>query len=51
MTQTDTMDMTAAYMTNTAAILTLVIGFGNLEPLARAPVVVMRPHTAPKSHV
>jgi hypothetical protein len=45
------MDMTVAYMTITAAILTQVIGIGNLELLARAPVVNMHPHTAPTSHV
>ena len=51
MIKTDTMDMTAAYITNTAVILTQVIGIGNSELLVRAPVVVMRPHTAPTSHV
>ena len=46
-----TMDMSAASITNTAAILTQVIGIGNLELLARAPVANMHPHTAPTSHV
>ena len=43
--------MGAEAITNSAAMLTQVIGIGNLELLARAPVVVMRPHTAPTSHV
>ena len=43
--------MSAVAITNSAAILTQEIGIGNLELLARAPVVVMRPHTAPKLHV
>ena len=29
----------------------IMIGLDNLEPLVRAPAVVMRPHTAPQSHV
>ena len=29
----------------------IMIGIGDLEPLVRAPAVVMRPHTAPQSHV
>ena len=43
--------MTVAYITITAAIPTQVIGIGNSELLARAPVVNMHPHTAPTSHV
>ena len=27
-----------------------MIGIGGLEPLVRAPAVVLRPHTAPQSH-
>ena len=46
-----TMDMSAAFITNTAVIPTQVIGIGNLELLARAPVVNMHLHTAPTSHV
>ena len=45
------MDMGAASTNNTAEIPTQVIGIGNLELLARAPVANMHPHTAPTSHV
>ena len=56
MTQMDSMDITAANMKNT--VMTLIegnlawdmIGIDHLEPLAREPVVSMRPHTAPQSH-
>ena len=47
----DTMDIRAACITTTAVIPTQVIGIGNLELLARAPVANMHPHTAPTSHV
>ena len=43
--------MGAEALTNSAVILTQEIGIGNLDLHARAPVVVMRPHTAPTSHV
>ena len=29
----------------------IMIGLGDLEPLVRAPAVVMHPHTAPQSYV
>ena len=60
MTQTDMKDMTVANMKNIVVTLTFngwviimqeMIGIGGLEPLARAPAVVLRPHTAPQSHV
>ena len=59
MTQMDMKDMTVANMKNTVVTLTFsgwviimqeMIGTGGLEPLARAPAVVLRPHTAPQSH-
>ena len=55
MTQMDMKDMTVANMKNIVGTLTFngwviimqeMIGIGGLEPLARAPAVVMRPHTA-----
>ena len=60
MTQMDFKDITAANMKNTVVTLTkmlislmmqIMIGLGDLEPLVRGPAVVMRPHTAPQSHV
>ena len=57
MTQMDMMDITAANMKNTVMTLTerilvwVMIGIGISEPLARAPAVNMRPHTAPQSPV
>ena len=51
MTYLDIVDMSAPNMINTVATLTKVIGIGNLELLARAPVANMHPHTAPTSHV
>ena len=55
-------DITAADMKNTVVTLTQcymmglimgyrMIGIGDLEPLVRAPAAVMRPPTAPQSHV
>ena len=56
MTYTDFVDMAAPNMKNTVVTLTGVhltpeIGIGNLELLVRAPVAVMRLHTAPQLHV
>ena len=59
MTQMDMKDITVSNMKNTVVTLTFsgwvimvqeMIGIGGLEPLARAPAVVLRPHTAPQSH-
>ena len=59
MTQMDMKDITVANMKNTVVTLTFsgwvimvqeMIGIGGSEQLARAPAVVMRPHTAPQSH-
>ena len=51
MTYMDIVDMVALNIKNTVVTLTEVIGIENLELLAKAPVAVMRLHTAPKSHV
>ena len=60
MTQMDMKDITVANLKNTVVILIFngwviiileMIGIGGLEPLVRAPAVVLRPHTAPQSHV
>ena len=51
MTYMDIVDMVAPNIKNTAVTLTEVNGIGNLELLVKAPVAVMRLHTAPKSHV
>ena len=59
MTQMDMKDITVSNMKNTVVTLTFsgwviimqeMIGIGGLEPLVRAPAVVLRPHTAPQSH-
>ena len=59
MTQMDMKDTTVANMKNIVVTLTFsgwvimvqeMIGIGGLEPLARAPAVVLRPHTARQSH-
>ena len=59
MTQMDMKDIPVSNMKNTVVTLTFsgwviimqeMIGIGGLEPLARAPAVVLRPHTAPQSH-
>ena len=51
MTYMDIVDMVAPNIKNTVVTLTEVIGIGNLELLAKAPVAVMHPHTAAQLYV